>query len=108
MATSSAAAYFLSHAGQYLEIVALGRWWADIPQSEWPPGAEADITVDFAGKHGDRRQELVFIGQFENEGPSSKRALEQVLDLCLLNDEEQANYEKYAGDDQALRKLFFK
>ena len=108
MATSSAAAYFLSHAGQYLEIVALGRWWADIPNSEWPEGAESDITVDFDGKHGDRRQELVFIGQFEKEGPSSKRALEQVLDLCLLSDEELVNYEKNAGDDQALRKLFFK
>lgn len=108
MATSSAAAYFLSHAGQYLEIVALGRWWADIPREEWPPGAESDITVDFDGSHGDRRQELVFIGQFEDDGPSSKRALEQVLDMCLLDDEEMKSYETLAGDDMKLRKQFFK
>ena len=28
LASSSNAAYFMSHAGQYLEIAPLGRWWA--------------------------------------------------------------------------------
>ena len=61
MATSSNAAYFMSHAGQYLELSVLGRWWADIPRKDWPVGGESEIMVDFAGTHGDRRQELVCI-----------------------------------------------
>ena len=61
MATSSNAAYFMSHAGQYLELSVLGRWWADIPRKDWPAGGESEIMVDFAGTHGDRRQELVCI-----------------------------------------------
>lgn len=109
MATSSSAAYFLSHAGQYLELVALGRWWADIPESEWPPGAESDITADFSGDYGDRRQEIVFIGQFSKSGSSSKQALEEVLDICLLTDEEMENYNFLTTKgENALRKHFAK
>jgi len=108
MATSGAAAYFMSHAGQYLELLVLGRWWADIDPAEWPAEVTNEITVDFQGTHGDRRQELVFIGQFAGPGQSqSQAALEEVLDSCLLTDEEFAEYEKTvkAGDD-ALRDLF--
>jgi len=110
MGTSSAAAYFMSHAGQYLELVVLGRWWADIPKSEWPAGSESEITVDFSGQFGDRRQELVFIGQFAGVGGKSQQALEEVLDTCLLTDEEMAQYEATVASkkgDEALRKLFF-
>ena len=113
MGTSSSAAYFMSHAGQYLELVVLGRWWADIPKVEWPSGSEGEITLDFDGKHGDRRQELVFIGQFdkmENEGSNSRKALEEVLDSCLLTDDEMVLYEEIVcssgGDDHALRMTF--
>jgi G3E family GTPase len=107
MATSGAAAYFMSHAGQYLELAVLGRWWADMPKSEWPAGAEAEITVDFEGKHGDRRQELVFIGQFDN-GENSRKALESVLDSCLLTEEEMIAYEStVTKGEKELRKLFF-
>lgn len=70
---------------------------------------------DFEGPHGDRRQELVFIGQFQdsNAGPPvpgdrSKKALERVLDSCLLTDAEMAAYEREAPKgEEALRKLFF-
>jgi hypothetical protein len=57
---------------------------------------------------GDRRQELVFIGQFGKDGGSSRKALEEVLDSCLLTQEEMKDYETIApkGDD-ALRALFF-
>ena len=51
----------------------LGRWWADIPKNEWPEGSEGEITVDFDGKFGDRRQELVFIGQVRSYTPLSSR-----------------------------------
>ena len=74
----------MSHAGQFLELAVLGRWWADIPTEEWPAESTDEILLDFAdgwmeekqgqeqGQEqgqgpgslvGDRRQELVFIGQ---------------------------------------------
>ena len=109
MATSGAAAYFMSHAGQYLELMVLGRWWADIKRDDWPPGAESEIMVDFdsTGRHGDRRQELVFIGQF-GTGGNSKKALEDALDSCLLTESEMVEYEKVAvKGDEALRKYYF-
>ena len=53
MGTSKTAAYFISHAGQYLELMVLGRWWADINQAEWPKGSEEEITVDFEGAQGE-------------------------------------------------------
>ena len=57
---------------------------------------------------GDRRQELVFIGQFGKDSGSSRKALEEVLDSCLLTPAEMVDYETVApkGDD-ALRALFF-
>ena len=108
MGTSKAAAYFMSHAGQYLELMVLGRWWADIPSEDWPVGSEGEITSDFQGIHGDRRQELVFIGQFGNDGGKSRQALEEVLDSCLLTNDEMREYETVsAGGDAALRAHFF-
>lgn len=112
MATSAAAAYFMSHAGQYLELVVLGRWWADIKESDWPEGSKEEITIDFDGAHGDRRQELVFIGQFDNDGGrsgNSQKALEELLDSCLLTDSEMVEYEgTQSKGDAALRSVFFK
>lgn len=117
MATSGAAAYFMSHAGQFLDLVVLGRWWADIDRKEWPDGLEDEIMLDFDSKdskYGDRRQELVFIGQFgEADGGvgamNSKRALEDVLDSCLLTDEELNDYDRIAKKgDGALREHFVK
>jgi G3E family GTPase len=106
MGTSSAAAYFMSHAGQYLELMVLGRWWDDIDRKEWPEGADAEIMIDFDGKHGDRRQEIVFIGQFGST--NSKEALTEILDSCLLTDEEFALYEATVPKgDEALRGLYF-
>lgn len=57
---------------------------------------------------GDRRQELVFIGQFGKDNGSSRKALEEILDSCLLTSQEMKEYEEVApkGDD-ALRALFF-
>lgn len=49
------------------------------------------VDYDPMGPYGDRRQEIVFIGQFESERAGagtvqSQRALEEVLDTCLLTD----------------------
>ena len=62
MGTSKTAAYFISHAGQYLELMVLGRWWADISQADWPKGSEDEITVDFDGHQGVKlRQRHLYI-----------------------------------------------
>lgn len=107
LATSKSAAYFVSHAGQYLEIQIMGRWWADIEKDQWPEGMGEDIIKDFDGAHGDRRQEIVFIGQFDNKGGKSKQALEEALDACVLTDEEMKEYEKYEKKgDNALQDYF--
>jgi G3E family GTPase len=117
MATSSQAAYFMSHAGQYLELLALGRWWAAIDRKEWPIAVaggtnnsgedvknletEQEITVDFQGTHGDRRQELVFIGKFAGDAQNqsqSQSEFERLLDACLLTDEEMQAYERITAD----------
>ena len=112
MGTSGAAAYFMSHAGQYLELVVLGRWWADIPRDQWPVESVEEIEVDFdpaAPLAGDRRQELVFIGQFGNEDSgTSQKSLEELLDSCLLTDEEMEIYNNMAPlGEEHLRAAFF-
>jgi G3E family GTPase len=96
MATSKATAYFMSHAGQFLDLLPLGRWWGDVAPAEWPQGMEDEIKIDFEGKHGDRRQELVFIGLFAKKEGKTQAAFEYMLDQCLLTDEEMTKYEKIA------------
>eukprot|EP01039_Chlorochromonas_danica_P002771 gene2771-3025_t len=108
MGSSKLAAYFISHAGQYLELNVLGRWWADIPKSQWPAGLEDEISTDFEGPFGDKRQEIVFIGQFGGEGEATRKALEATLDSCLLTDQELKEYEEIgaAKGDNGLREHF--
>lgn len=62
-----------------------GRWWASLPDSLWPDdeSVRQEIRADFRGPYGDRRQELVFIGQSLDE-----KALRRRLDQCLLDDHE--------------------
>lgn len=107
MGVSKSAGFFLSHAGQYLEIGTIGRWWADIAPEDWPAGV--DVKADFEGIHGDRRQEIVFIGQFGKSHSEAQKLFENVLDTCLLNDEEMAQYEQVAKTqgDAALRALYY-
>ena len=106
--TSTQAAYFMSQAGQYLDLLVLGRWWAAIDQKDWPPAVHEEISVDFEGPHGDRRQEVVFIGQFGKDGGTSQRELGGVLDACLLSDQEMEEYERVSarGGDDALKSHF--
>lgn len=125
MASSKSAAYFMSHAGQYLEVTALGRWWHDMAPSEWPQGMEAEILQEFNvnkeilasfksdgdsdsahamdmlqtiannSEHGDRRIELVFIGQFNEPDAATDKTystFEKLLDACLLTDAEMKDY----------------
>jgi len=80
-------AYNWSQAGCSVLLEPAGFWWASAPEEEWPQEeAEiAKIKSRMLHEHGDRQQELVFIGQNLNETKTT-----QLLDACLLTDEEYA------------------
>ncbi|WP_368233153.1 GTP-binding protein [Acidithiobacillus marinus] len=74
-----------SQAGGIFRHQAAGQWWAATPRKYWPNDSEErqGIEKHFQGEWGDRRQELVFIGQNMDENNTR-----QSLTDCLLNDEE--------------------
>ncbi len=76
-------AYDWSQAGCSIRINPVGFWWAAAPEEEWPDDEEliAEIRSNFSGEHGDRHQELVFIGQGLDQ-----QHIERILDRCLLTD----------------------
>eukprot|EP00798_Chlamydomonas_sp_ICE-L_P011382 gene11382-12082_t len=94
LSNSHSTAYYWSHAGQHFEIKDEGDWWAAVPEEDWP-GEEAQRAVvmedfDKSGAHGDRRQEIVFIGVGMDEALISVQ-----LDGALLTDEEMDKYGEY-------------
>lgn len=78
-------AYDWSQAGCSIRMNPAGYWWAAAPKDEWPEDEEAiaDIQSKLTGPHGDRHQELVFIGHGIDQDQITK-----VLDQCLLADSE--------------------
>jgi G3E family GTPase len=76
-----------SQAGQMLNLSPLGTWWAALPRYEWPLDDEAtrEILRVWQEPYGDRRTELVMIGQNLDEA-----ALRRDLDACLLSQDEYA------------------
>lgn len=74
-----------SQAGGTMQHGCAGRWWASVPESEWPDEYRADILANWQTPFGDSRQELVFIGQ----NVSAELARSE-LDACLLTDAELA------------------
>lgn len=76
-------AYDWSQAGCSIRLNPAGFWWAAASPEEWPEDAEAadEIQKRFNGLHGDRQQELVFIGQDMDE-----LRITETLDQCLLTD----------------------
>ncbi len=76
-------AYDWSQAGCSVRLNPVGYWWAAVPKEDWPSDEEALATIRsrLTGEHGDRHQELVFIGQ----GLDQQR-IERILDHCLLTD----------------------
>ncbi len=78
-------AYEWSQAGCSIRIDPKGWWWAAAPEDAWPQDEEglAIVRRNFVGQYGDRRQELVFIGNAMDELNTR-----QILDQCLLTDEE--------------------
>ncbi len=76
-------AYDWSQAGCSVRLDPAGLWWAAAPEEEWPENDDeiARIKANFAGSYGDRRQELVFIGNAMDE-----LRTREILEKCLLTD----------------------
>lgn len=74
-----------SQAGGLLRLGQAGFWWAAVHRDDWPDDAEyrEHILAQFEGDYGDRRQQLVFIGQ----GLDQAR-ITAALDSALLTDDE--------------------
>lgn len=74
-----------SQAGRSCSHQSAGRWWSSVPDGLWPeePEIREAIRSDFRGPFGDRRQEIVIIGQNLDE-----RAIRADLDACLLDSSE--------------------
>ena len=64
-----------------------GLFWSAVPEDQWPDHMEhrAAIESKCEPPYGDRRQEIVFIGQELDEEQASR-----ALDACLLNEKELA------------------
>jgi G3E family GTPase len=87
-----------SQAGQVVTLDPLGRWWAALPREEWPaddPETLQELESQWVEPFGDRRQELVIIGQDLDEA-----LVRSVLDECLLTDDEmQLSVEEWSQFD---------
>lgn len=74
-----------SQAGGSAEYRPVGFWWASKSKSFWPDEDDVwkSIMEEWREPYGDRRQQLVFIGQ-----DLPKTAMQDALTACLLNDRE--------------------
>lgn len=75
-----------SSAGSYFSLSRSGSWWTDVPRERWPQLGSSNRTwIDqrWQEPHGDRRQEVVFIGQDLDPLDIDVR-----LDRCLLTGSE--------------------
>jgi G3E family GTPase len=81
-----------SQAGLVLTMSSGGPWFASLPEEDWPEEKviRDEIMKDYDENTGDRRQELVFIGQVTNE---EAEALIKLLDGCLVTDHEWTQYQ---------------
>ena len=75
----------ISQAGAFVKHKGIGRWWASVPESEWPDreAVEDAIGQYWTDSYGDRRQEIVFIG-LKNQ--MKQDSLWKRLDSCLVED----------------------
>ena len=89
-----------SQAGGSLRIDLVGVWWASMMQHEREQYVDylenrTEIDADWDNDFGDRKNELVFIGQEMNNDE-----LKKSLEYCLLTDKEVKNYKtKYTFDN---------
>lgn len=90
LATRSGYSGMWSQAGAMLTLLSDRRWFCTYTPDElaaWCPGEELrrqiQNDIDCGNEWGDRRQEIVFIGE-----KLDVKGLEALLDECLINDEE--------------------
>ncbi|GAB4183779.1 MAG: zinc metallochaperone GTPase ZigA [Terrimicrobiaceae bacterium] len=76
-----------SQAGGSAEYRPIGFWWAAAPKSRWPDDDKIwkAIMKDWQEPYGDRRQQVVYIGQ-----DLPKEEMLEALRECLLDDRELA------------------
>jgi len=71
-----------SQAGVVATLRCAGPWFGEIPEEEWgPEEVKIAIKKDFTEETQDRRQEVVFIGQFQD---SDREFIRKTLDDCLV------------------------
>lgn len=79
-----------SQAGIIVTVSNSGKWYVNKPEEmeEFDEDMKTAILSDFDKdpKIGDRRQEIVFIGDFKKD--EEKEALRYALDKCLMQDNE--------------------
>ena len=82
LSTRPNAAGMLSIAGRQCRAEARGMWWAAVSRNHWPryPEFRAFLERHWDRKFGDRRQELVFIGNRLDE-----QGIRAELDECLMD-----------------------
>ncbi|KAK9368234.1 CobW/HypB/UreG, nucleotide-binding domain-containing protein [Lipomyces kononenkoae] len=80
-----------SQAGVMLTIQGGGPWFCVLEEAMWPddPEVVANIKADFEGEWGDRRQELVFIGEHLDA-----KKVSDAFDECLLTNQEMAKWRR--------------
>ncbi|KAJ4385390.1 hypothetical protein N0V93_009817 [Gnomoniopsis smithogilvyi] len=90
LATRSGYSGMWSQAGAMLTLLSDRRWFCTYTPEElaaWCPDGELrkqiQDDIDRGGEWGDRRQEIVFIGE-----KLDVKGIEALLDQCLVNDEE--------------------
>ncbi len=86
LATKNSIAGFWSQVGQVLAAEPGGMWWAETPRAEWPsedPELMTELNSVWDEVWGDRRQELILIGQ-DLDASATRKA----LDECLLTESE--------------------
>ncbi|RLL95412.1 hypothetical protein CFD26_105457 [Aspergillus turcosus] len=100
-----------SQAGGMLTIGCGGPWFAEVPDEAWPedPDVRKSIENDFQEPWGDRRQEIVFIGEGINT-----ELITKLLDECLVDDDDMSKWAKimknkklsYREKEEKLAKLW--
>lgn len=75
----------VSQAGAFVRHQGIGRWWVTVPKSRWPNSSDFNRTIKKYWNHnfGDRRQEIVFIGQKEL---INEQKIRNDLNECLIKD----------------------
>ncbi|MCR1792874.1 zinc metallochaperone GTPase ZigA [Leptospira sp. id769339] len=87
LATRMQYAGIWSQAGISCRTEIAGQWWSSTDSSLWPKDKESreEIESVWEEPYGDRRQELVLIGQ-----NLDREKMTRVLDSCLVSEEEYA------------------